>query len=301
VFDVNKNNLIAFVRYEEGKPEIYLKTQDKEERALQLTTEDVISDVAFSPNGTLLYYSVIDRDHEKSIIYALDVRSFDQKEIYQDKALITEIAFDPNDEKHVYYLQAGTFENYSPIAQARPHDYDVFSYDIDLAEATQHTFLKTYAMDSLQVSEDGESVYVQMADEREAKTADDIFDMKQRIFEIPLENPEAMTIVGDADASRDIWAFAMLPGEESLIFQTVSNEAAGGNFQYELYYFDLTTLEEKRITDVKTYAGNPVIAADGKTIYFIVNEGFATSHDDYSLYRVGIDGEDLTETQLEHP
>ena len=75
-------------------------------------------------------------------------------------------------------MKSETFENYSPIAQARPHDYDVFSYKIDTNQEIQHTFLKTYAMDSLEVSDQISSVYVQMVDEDEAETADDIIDMK---------------------------------------------------------------------------------------------------------------------------
>jgi len=113
-------------------------------------------------------------------------------------------------------------------------------------------------MDSLEISDQNSSVYVQMVDKDEEEAADDIFDMKQQIFEIPLDDLEAMKIVGDSNSSKDIWRFAMLSREEEFIFQAINNEAAGENYQYELYYHNLD--QEERITDMQSYAGNPVIS-----------------------------------------
>ncbi|XOS92611.1 hypothetical protein ACLMAB_01885 [Brevibacillus laterosporus] len=39
--------------------------------------------------------------------------------------LITDAVFAP-DNQTIYYLKAGVFKNYSPIASKRPHEYDLF-------------------------------------------------------------------------------------------------------------------------------------------------------------------------------
>jgi len=41
-----------------------------------------------------------------------------------------------------------------------------------------------------------------------------------------------MEIVGDLNSLKYILGFAMLPGEEEVIFQTISNQADGENYQY---------------------------------------------------------------------
>ena len=105
---------------------------------------------------------------------------------FREPGLVTELAFDPKDSELLFYLQAATFTNYSPIAGERPHDFDVHSIHLKDNVQTKYTDLKKYSMQSLQVSATDESVYVQMDDDENVQTAEDVFISKQRIFEIPL-------------------------------------------------------------------------------------------------------------------
>jgi len=53
--------------------------------------------------------------------------------------------------------------------------------------------------------------------------------------------------------------------------------------------------QEKRITDMQRYAGDPVISEDRKTVYFIVNEVFVTNKNERYLYKANINRVNLTE------
>src|SRR5699024_2834589 len=123
-----------------------------------------------------------------------------------------------------------------------------------------------------------------MFDDEDAQNAEDIFDATQKIFKFPISHPEKKEIVSDPNRSIDIYDFAIMPNEEKIIFQSISNEAAGETYQYELYKYDIHTNEESQLTDLKSYAGHPVIGPSGDTIYFIVNSKFAKKYPAFHLY-----------------
>ena len=225
-----------------------------------------------------------------STIYLLDSRSYDSKEVFTDNAYITDIAFDPASENTFYYLKADTFENYSPIASEHPHEYDLYQYNFESDKEKQLTDFSKYSMGSLSISNKGDKAYIQMDDDFAAETADEIFATKQKIFEIPLENPENIKAISDKIPAEDIYDFAVMPNGEGIIYQAVSNSEANGTYQYELYYYDLEKGTAERLTNIKSYAGRPIIKRSGDTVYFIVNKGFATSKDDYYLYKIKMEG-----------
>ncbi|MBO1001356.1 TolB family protein [Pseudogracilibacillus auburnensis] len=304
VYDVSVNGVIAYVSHSKGHPELYIKTEQEEKLALKLDVDQIITDMAFSPNGTTLAYSISDEEVEdglESSVQLLDIRSLDSKNLFQKATYITELAFDPKDENKLFYLSAETYENYSPIARAYPHDIDVFSYHLSEDIHIQHTEMASYSINSLQVSPTEDVVYVQMDDVADDATAEEIFEMKQQIFQIPLDKPEQFSVISDNDRDIDIYDFALVPNKEAMVFQSVSNASAGGTFQYELYYYDWEQIKEKRLTDLQSYAAHPIITHDGKHVYFIVDRQFAKSHypENY-LYKMDIDGTNVKEITLEH-
>src|SRR5699024_399754 len=220
IYDVDQDGMIAFVYENKGKQEIYLRTDQKEERALTLEKGQTIADIHFSPHGTSLVYSLMDIDKEETSVHILDTRSLDTEEIFQEEALITEITYHPEEDHILFYTKAMTYENYSPIASARPHDFDIFSYDIEKEEETRYTNLKAYNMRSLQLAADASSVYIQMMDDEDAESADDIFEAHQKVFEIPLDQPNQKEIISDPERTVDIFDFVVMPHEEAMVFQS---------------------------------------------------------------------------------
>lgn len=296
VFDVNANGIIAYVSYDEGKPGIYMHTDKKDEQALELSEEEGISDIAFSPDGMELTYTV--QTDDSATLYTMDIRSYDTKMMFEDDAYITEVNYNPKDDGQLFYLKAATFENYSPVAQAHPHEFDLYSYDIKADEETKHTDLNTYEMRGLQISDDGKDAYLTMVDEDEIETAEDTFAVGLSMFQIPLDDPEAMSAIDMP--FDDIYDLAMPPDESGMIYQAVSNKGTNDTYEYELYYYNFKDQDYEQITDLKTHASSPVLAPDNESIYFIEDAAFPQEHANNSLHKINIDGSNKTSIPLEH-
>ncbi len=301
-FDISKEGSIAYVHYTDGRPEIRLyDPANSTENVIPLEDDKYILDPTFTNEASLITYIATNRNVEEdptSSVRQYNLQTNEDKELFSVPSVITEIAFSPVEDS-LFYLQAGTYENYSPLASKRPHDFDVHEYKISENRHVQHTNLKEYSMESLHISEDGESVFVQMLDDAEAETAEDIFNnVKQRIFEIPLSQPDTLRIVSDPNRDIDINGFTIIPNRQDFIFQSVANINEGDLYHYELYHFNKETKEEQQLTHLKEYAGNPKVVMDLKKIYFIVDKQFAKATSDYHLFRMNLDGTDMEELPL---
>lgn len=308
IYDISVDKRIAYIAYEDGVPGIYMKESAdvSGHSLLQLNADHMILDVHFAADGLALYYIVSNKDLDKgvgSIVYRLDLQSFEQIEVFSDELLVTEIVVDPKDENILFYLRAGVFENYSPITGARPHDFDVFSYNVKDQTHNRYTELEKYGMTSLNVSEIDELVYVQMDDDdddEQSEGADDLFETQQRVFQIELDQPEELSIVSKKGRSVDIYDFTMIPNKNEMIFQSVSNPDNDGLFEYELYHYNMKTGMETKLTDLKKSTNRPIIAPLANKVYFVVDTNFGNSAGEYHLYEMDIDGENVKEIILEY-
>ncbi|SEN55439.1 TolB protein [Mesobacillus persicus] len=300
-YDVSAQGTIAYVTYSEGKPEIRLfhPEQSVETKAIELENDQYILNPTFSADGSTIIYISTNKDLEESLestILQFNLETKENQEIFSVASAITEIEFSP-DEESLFYLMAGVFENYSPIASKRPHDFDVHEYRFAEDQHIQHTELKEYSMHSLHIAQDGESVFVRMDEEAEP-TPEESFNVHQRIFEISLSNPTERTVVSDPNREVDIFDFAFVPNSKDIIFQSIGNIDSGDTFEYELYKYNIETKEEKQLTNLREYTTNPVISANQNKIYFMVDKRFAKRNSDYHLYQMNLDGTDVKEIQL---
>jgi Tol biopolymer transport system component len=301
-YDVSSQNTIAYVTYHDGKPQLrlYNKKLSIEETIFELSNKERIQDPSFSSDGSRLVFisSAKDlKDNISSTVYLLDLRTKEMTTLFKDKALVTEIDFSP-DQNNFYFLKANTFENYSPIASERPHELDVYQYNLLSNTQTQITDFKNYSMNSLTVSADGKEVYIQMDDDANVESPEDTFNMKQRIFEIPLEYPEQKKVISDKHGNEDVFDFTFTPLENEIILQKVSETNSDGIYVYELFSYNLNTKEEKQLTNIHEYTESPVVSSDGKVVYFIVDKNFAGRNPDYYLYQININGNQSKEIKL---
>ncbi|RNF39371.1 hypothetical protein [Planococcus salinus] len=302
-FDISAQGTIAYVSYTEGKPEIQLvhPGQSVQSKAVELENDQVILDPTFSTDGSSLAYISTNKNPEeelKSTVHQLNLQTKEDQELFSAGSAITEIEFSPTDGS-LFYLNAAVFTNYSPITGKRPHDFDIHEYNFEQNEHMQHTDLKKYSMDSLTIGEDGEVVYVQMPDDAAVETAEDSFEVVQRIFEIPLEDPESLRpIIIEPEREMGVFDFAIVPGGDEIIYQAVSNADEGGTFQYELYKYDRETQEDQQLTDLQEYADRPVIHPETGEVYFIVDMNFAGRATDYHLYKMNMEGSEVEEVSL---
>lgn len=125
-YDVSSLNVIAYVNYTDGKPELHLFESDGETMSDTLVVEydenTMILDPTFSKDGSTLAYVTTNKNKETeltSTVYFLDMKTEKERKIFTDSSTITEVEFKPA-HSSLLYLRAGTFENYSPI-QERDH------------------------------------------------------------------------------------------------------------------------------------------------------------------------------------
>ncbi|EGQ26045.1 hypothetical protein HMPREF9372_1912 [Sporosarcina newyorkensis 2681] len=299
VYDVSSDGEIAYVVYEKGQANLYLTLQ--EQPLLQLPIEKEIVDLTFSEDGKRLAFAIINKDREQDAetdIHVVRLDSLGDEHILSVDSLITEVAFDPKNPELLFYLQAAKFTNYSPVAAKHPHDFDVHSYHLKEQTYTKYTDMKKYNMASLQVSSEKESVFVQMDDDDDVQSADDVFSSSQRIFEIPLDEPDEKSIISSAFQAEDIYDFTLVPERQEIIYQAVAGTGENGIFEYELFVFNWKTYQTEQLTSLKEHASKPVLGPDEK-IYFMVNRNFAGRSPDYHLYRMNMDGRNVEKVPLE--
>lgn len=304
IFDVSANGTIAYVAYDKGKAGIYLKRDEEtfDNPVLQLNTEQSIYDIVFTPDGSSLAFVSANKDVQtrlESSVKLLSLQTLTAEELFTDSALVTELAFDPQNQDMLFYLRAGTFENYSPIARAYPHEFDLYSYQRSSKSHRQFTELSKYSINSLTISPEGNSAYVQMPDDTHVETAEDTFEMKQRIFQIPLDGPKDMSVLSNENWEKDIYDFVIIPDQHAMIFQSVCQTGEEGIYEYELFYYDWDNGEEKQLTYLKEHASRPMISPQNDKVYFMVDKQFGKRKADYHLYRMDIDGENMEEVTLD--
>ncbi|MFC5602850.1 hypothetical protein [Sporosarcina koreensis] len=298
IYDVSQDGSIAYVAFDQGKAGIYFSGNEKP--VAQLPVDQTILDIRFSKDGSKLAYVVTDKEmsqKSESAVHLLQTDTHANQLAFQEQALITELAFDPKDPELLFYLQADTFTNYSPITGERPHDFDVHSFHLNDQTHTKYTDWKKYNMASLQVSATDETVYVQMDDDEHVQTADEVFASKQRIFEIPLHAPDEKKVISNPAGEEDIYDFLLLPEREEIVYQAVAGTGSDGIFEYELFSFNWKTYETKQLTNLKEYTAKPISGPENQ-IYFLVDREFGGRQPLYQLYRMSEEGKDPEEVTL---
>ncbi|PID20864.1 hypothetical protein CSV61_12830 [Sporosarcina sp. P3] len=297
IFAISTKNEIAYVSYHKGQATINL---DSQQNLVQLSVEKEIADITFSEDGTHLAYIVRNKDLENHIgsdIHVIDLGSLIDQVVHTSDSLITEMAFDPKYPEKLFYIEASTYTNYSPIASKHPHDFDVYSFDLMKGIHTKHTDMKKYSMGSLQVSAEKNSVYVQTNDDTYNETAEEVFASKERIFEIPLDTPDKKSVISNPVQAEDVYDFILLPEQQSIIYQAVAGTGTNGIYEYELFTFNWKTHQTEQLTTLKESTSKPAVGPDDK-IYFMVDREFGSRKPDYHLYRMNQDGSGIEELEL---
>lgn len=151
-----------------------------------------------------------------------------------------------------------------------------------------------YDMSDIAISGYDDALYVTMfADEQEAETAEEMFDIKQSLFMMPLDAPGELTKIEPHDWNEELYGLAVSPDGKKLALTTITNANEGGTFQYELFLLDLATKEVEQVTSLKTYVMDPVFRE--KYLYFTEDRAFPSRSPDYHLHRYDLKTGELTE------
>lgn len=291
-FDV-KNEKAVFAYSLKGKVGIYISDlHGKNAKRLAEADEgEIIHHPVFSTDGkTVLYIATPeDREQVKSSLYVMNVDGSEKRKLYSIDSLITEAVFAP-DSKTIYYLQAETFTNYSPIARRDAHDFDLYSLDVSGGQPKRITSMKDYMLESLTVSPDGKEVYVTKQDDQHSKTAEDIFASKHKVFRIPLAHLEKIEPVSLQGIKEDVFDVEVSPDNRWMAFNSIANPGTNENFQYEMYVLDRQTCQTRQLTHLKKHAGAAVFDERSEWIYFMWDKKFGEGDPEHEWYRVSLDG-----------
>ncbi|AJS57288.1 TolB family protein [Paenibacillus sp. IHBB 10380] len=297
-YDVSASQIVYVTSTSEiNTLNLYDPKQNQQETLVN--SNERLLDPDFSPDGSSLAFieaNAYGSSEPRSSIKIVNLRTGVTTVLLEKDSNITEIEWAPDGDS-VFFLQAGSFKNYSPIASKRAHDFDVYEQNLTKEEPIRHTYLEKYELDSLQISKDGQYIYVAMMDDAHAKTADDIFNAKQKIFQFPLNDTKSEGTVISPTRERDIYDFTWNEKSDLLYYQSVAKTDDKGTFEYELYSYEPSTTKEKQLTSLGEFTNHPV--SIGNTLYFMVDKAFATSTSDYSLYM--IDSPNSEPKQIELP
>lgn len=303
-YDVSSQDTIAYVTYNRGKPQLrlYNKKMKLEKKILQLDVTQTIVDPSFSVDGSQLAFIIGHKDPQintESSVQIVDLRTKKVEELFVSESLITELDFaEPNNGPSLFYIEAGVFKNYSDIASKQPHELDIYEYNLQTKDSIKRTNFKKYALTSLEVTPDGKYAYIQTDDDKNVKTAEDIFNGRTGIFKMELNSTVDPELIHLPRPDIDVYDFAITPDGNEVVFQAVSGSDHSGTYIYDLFSYHFNTQKETQLTDLREYTEKPVFSQDGKDVYFLVDRKFAQSSSDYHLYKIDKNGMTAREMTL---
>jgi len=239
----------------------------------------------FSPDGKkILYVSGLkNSESPQRTIYLADINSNSTKCLTPGKENITEAIFSP-DGKTIYFLNAGSYGHYSPIAQSHSHDFDVYSIDTTGNNLKQWTDLKAYGLSDLSISKDGKNLFfVQMGD-------------TNTLFTMPLSGDSKPVSVVSG-----LWDASVSPDNKEIAFSQMKQ--VNGVFTYDLYlrnfnFQKMSYSDPKQLTFLNTSVLGFNFFNQRPAVLFIQAKNWPDNPQQLQLMEVNLDGTDLKKIVL---
>ncbi|TMN22441.1 TolB family protein [Lentibacillus cibarius] len=247
----------------------------------------------FSPNGEKVAF-VEQWETEDKRYSQLRILKRKKKSVAQrvnTDGYVTEAAFS-SDGKSLYFLKAGTYKNYSPIASKRPHDFDIFRLDLQTGETKQITSKKAYDMSSLEVTPDGSKLMYRTYQDTDQLVFRSIKDGKEK----------TMVPMGDFASKAPIFSSPTLsPDGEHVVFTDVATKDEDGIFVYEAFRMDIETKQAKQLTSFYEHVTSPTFFHNENKLIVTVDKNFAGRDPEYSYWQIRMDSEKRKRVSIEMP
>ncbi|MFA1819307.1 TolB family protein [Virgibacillus oceani] len=294
--DISPNDeTLVFSYYHEGEAALYTVpvTGGKAELLAQPDEGDSYINPKFSPDGEAITFVRQWEEEEgpHGEVMLMDLATNEVEELTSGGGLVTEAVFSPDGDV-IYFLQAGVFENYSPIAQERPHGFDIYQMDLNTKETQQITNKDAYDMSALAVTPDGEQLMFKS------------YDQSDRIIFISLENNAETSPVPIGDFASEapiISSPALSPDGEQIAFSDVTATDENGTFIYEAFLMDLNNYQAEPITNFREHVTEPVFFHEGDKLIVTLDKQFAQKETDYQYWEINIDGQEQKRLHIEMP
>ncbi|WP_040977957.1 TolB family protein [Oceanobacillus jeddahense] len=287
---------MTFIYEREGKSAVYTAPVNggNAELIAEAAEGNSLLNPTFSLDGEKIAYVEQWEDEEEQPLGKLmlvDLASGEKKEMTDEEGLVTEGTFSP-DSQSLYYLEAGVYTNYSPIASEQPHGFDIYRVDLDTGETDQITAQEAYDMSDLDVTPDGEALMYRSFDEGD-----------QLMFH-ELEDGSETTVIPKGNFAADapiISSPALSSDGKHIAFADVARIGDDGNYIYEGFRMDVETKQAEQITSFGEHVAKPVFFNHQDKLIVTVDKAFATSESDYSYWVVHANDEGRERIQIEIP
>ncbi|MDN9010356.1 TolB family protein [Brevibacillus laterosporus] len=257
----------------------------------------------YSSNGkkilTLARPLEAEKKTAEQALYVMNSDGSELRLLSEPHELITDAVFAP-DNQTIYYVKAGVFKNYSPIASKRPHDYDLFSIDVQGKNKQQITHDKEYQMSDLSISSDGQKLFFTKFtnDSDNRNSSKD----KLALFATDLQGKSLASYlpVNEVLGTPEMYDVHISPDDKRIAFSAVSPASSNKTFEYELFTMDIATKQAKQITTLHKHANSPVYFHKQNKLLFLEDISWP-AEPTYQLRTVNTDGSGLQTLQITVP
>jgi hypothetical protein len=150
-FDI-KDSSIAIAYYKNNIGSIYYGSGHKDDSSYDRITfpkEGWDNSPRFSSDGKkIVYLRYPKANFDICKLCLIDIKTKKVDTLITNEPLILEACFS-NDDSCIYYISAGVFKNYSPIASKSPHEMYLFEFNLNSRTKRQITYMKEYSMQGL--------------------------------------------------------------------------------------------------------------------------------------------------------
>jgi hypothetical protein len=221
-----KGGHLAFTYFKDNIGSIYY-TANIDSVAKKLTSPESGWDLAFDLSRDLskvLYINYPKSDFEICNICLYDLKLGKADTLLKEGRLITDACIS-QDNKHVYFLAASEFKNYSPVAHKAPHGIDIYEVTIQTKMIRRLTNLKAYGIQAIAATALDPSISANIYDKKGLVT---ISTITGEVTEIKINSPrnDVREYFNPVDLRLD-----------SMIYEA----------PYELYKYDLKTNKSQLI------------------------------------------------------
>ncbi len=146
--DLSPNdNCIVFSYSQDDNYSLYVGKIDGDSVVNILSSNNDTSYVRpkFSPSGEHILFIAFPKDKKSSNIFVVDKYGKNRRKITSQNQIITDAIFS-NNGKTIYYVKSNTYESYSPIGIAAPHDADIYKIDFAGWDERKITNLRAYGI-----------------------------------------------------------------------------------------------------------------------------------------------------------
>ena len=285
---------IVFSYYQDGISSLYTASADGTGVKLLAGMKDTsLLRPRYSPDGTKILFLAAPKrkENRRQALYVMDRNGENLKQLTPWDSLVTEAGFSPNSNS-IYLLKAGVFKNYSPIASKRPHEYDIFSIDMDGNNLIKLTDRKEYLISDLSITADGKKLlYLHNTSNN-----------RQPICIASADGKEVFSEIFPKGSFRtpDVYCAALSPDNQSVAFSSIS-ASSDRFFEYELYTMNLKTLESRQLTKLRSHISSPVFFHKQGKIIFLQYINWPNKPPEYQIHTIDLDGSNLKIINIEFP